>query len=896
MTEPMLPPPGDARSLWVLDLSGYVFRAYHALPSLTTSDGRPVHVVHGLAQMLHKLVERHRPLRLVAAMDTAGPSFRKEIYPDYKANRPPPPEDLLAQFEEVERLVDAFRIPRVGVPGFEADDVVATLVERARAEGLSVVVLSADKDLLQLVGPDVLVYDSMRGRLSGPGEVEARYGVPPARLRDLLALMGDGSDNVPGVPSVGVKTAAKLLRRFGSLEALYRHLQEVKRPALRRRLEEYEAQARLSQQLVTLRSDVPIDVDPAALSWQGPDPTALRALYERLQMRSLLRRLPKEEPDAPRKASSRQASLPGVGDVVVERWSVQDVPERLETLRGPVACVPALDGADPLRARLLGVAFSDGRRCGFVSASAATLWRALAEEHRDVEFVTAGLKALLHALAGDTTPSVELDVTLADYLLDPDRSGHDVEALARRRLGEELPPWPHTPRKGEQASLAVGEDASADDYAEPTGRRAVAAARLAPELREALRREGLREVLEELELPLAGVLARMERWGIRLDIERLEAIEEEIRGRMEALERRAHELAGQPFNVRSPRQLERILFDELGLPVLKKTKTARSTDHEVLEELSRHHELPAVVLEHRRLAKLDGTYLQALPRQVDPHDGRIHTRFHQDVAATGRLSSSDPNLQNIPVRSEWGQRIREAFVPREGWGLLSADYSQIELRILAHLSEDPLLCEAFREGRDVHRLTASALFGVPPDAVSKEQRGAAKTVNYAVIYGQTDFALARNLRISRAEAKRYIEAFFTRYEGVARLLDALVEEGRRSGVVRTMSGRLRRVGDLRSRDARRRQAAERVARNTPIQGSAADLLKRAMIDVDRAIRREGLQARMLLTVHDELLFEAPPEEREPLQRLVRERMEGAAALRVPLVVDMGWGDSWGAAK
>ncbi len=893
MSEPTLPPPGDDRTLWVLDLSGYVFRAYHALPPLSTSDGRPVHVVHGLAQMLHKLLERRRPVRLAAAMDTEGPSFRKEMYPDYKANRPPPPADLVAQFEEVDRLVDAFGIPRLLAPGFEADDVVATLVARARAAGLRTVALSADKDLLQLVGPDVLLYDSMRDRLFGPAQVEARYGVGPAQFRDLLALMGDGSDNVPGVPSVGVKTAAKLLRRFGSLQSLYERLEDVERPALRRKLREHEAMARLSQALVTLREDVPVAFDPGSARWSGPDTTALRALYERLQLWSLLRRLPSEDGREP------NVSVKGAAETVqVVRWSLEELTARLAAWQGPVACVPALDGPDPLRARLLGVAFSDGRATGFVAAEPAAFRSALASARSGKEgLVTGGLKEALQALGLEDGVGVTLDVSLADYLLDPDRHGHRIEQVARRRLGEDPTPWPHTPRKGEQASLAVdGEEADRDAYAEAAGQRALAAARLASELSEALDREGLRSVLEELELPLASVLARMERWGIRLDVARLEALSSQVRERMDALERRAHELAGHGFNVNSPRQLERILFDELGLPVLKKTKTARSTDHEVLEELSQHHELPAVVLEHRQLAKLDGTYLQALPRQVDPSDGRIHSRFHQDVAATGRLSSSDPNLQNIPIRGEWGPRIRAAFVPREGWGMLSADYSQVELRILAHLSEDPLLCEAFRQGRDVHRLTASALFGVTPEEADRTQRGVAKTVNYAVIYGQTDFALARSLRIRRPEAKRYIEAFFARYEGVARFLETLVEEGRRSGVVRTMSGRLRRVADLRSKDARRRQAAERVARNTPIQGSAADLLKRAMIDVDRAIREEGLSARMLLTVHDELVFEAPPEERDVLQRLVRERMEGAASLRVPLVVDVGWGGSWGEAK
>ena len=905
MTEAKLPAPGDERTLWVLDLSGYVFRAYHALPPLTTSEGRPVHVVHGLAQMLHKLAERRRPVRLVAAMDTAEPSFRKELFAEYKANRPPPPEDLVAQFEEVERLVDAFRIPRLAVPGYEADDVVATLVRRARQQGLKVVVLTADKDLAQLVGPDVVLYDSMRERVTGPEEVRQRFGVGPEQLGDLLALMGDSSDNVPGVPSVGPKTAAKLLEQFGSLEGIYAHLDEVSRPSLRKKLAEHEAEARLSRELVALRDDVPIDVDPASLRWPGPDEAALARLYERLEMRRLLERLGASGDGKGEGKTDPEAGADGdATPTPVRISSPKEAAERLTRGSGPLATA-ATAASGPLRDPLLGVGFADVGARWFVACGreeAADLLRRWLASERAVSGHLKGLlqAAGLDAAAGQPPAGPLLDVPLADYLLEPDRHGHTLEAVARRRLHEEAPPWPHEPAKGRQTTLAVDEPSETElpleRYAEAAAARASLAVRLAGPLQAELREAGVQAVLRDLELPLAPILARMERTGIRLDVQRLRAISEEIAARMAELEARAHELAGHPFNVQSPRQLERILFDELGLPVVKKTKTARSTDHEVLEELAAYHELPAVVLEHRQLAKLEGTYLRALPRQVDPADGRLHTRFHQDVAATGRLSSSDPNLQNIPVRGTWGPRIRAAFVPREGWGMLSADYSQIELRLLAHLSGDELLCEAFREGRDVHRMTASALFDVPPEQVTREQRAAAKTVNYAVIYGQTDFALAKNLGIPRAEAKRYIEAFFRRYEGVARYLEHVVEEGRRTGVVRTMRGRLRRVADLRSKDARRRQAAERVARNTPIQGSAADLLKQAMIDVDRALRAEGLQARMLLTVHDELVFEAPPEEREPLTELVRRCMTGAARLDVPLVVDVGWGPSWGEAK
>ena len=928
-----LPAAGDAATLYVLDLSGYVFRAYHALPPMSSSKGEPTNAVLGVTQMLLKLVQQQRPRLLAVAMDSRGPSFRKDRYPAYKANRPPPPPDLSQQMERCRQVVEAYGIPTFAQAGAEADDLIATLVHKARERDLKVVVVSADKDLLQLVGDGVLMFDSMRGRVFDAAETEAKLGVPPQQVRDLLALTGDASDNVPGVPSVGPKTAQALLAEFGDLDGIYAHLADVKRVSLRKKLEENRDSAYLSRDLVTLLDRMDLEFDVDALRFGGADTAALRSLFVELEFERLL----KELDAAGAKGPSGAAAGADPGDALDARGtagtatgpaSASAIPvdillttAQLDALAARLRAAGALsfylvcEPDDARRGLLVGLAFSsDGERAAYIPIGHSYLGMpaqlglgevlkslggllgdpAYPKRCADLKEATAALKAHGQELVG-----VDMDTMLASYVLDPERRGHGIEEVARTALdldvGPAIAPPPARGRGNARQPAGTLSQVPVEDVAGPAGLRAAVVQRATSPLRARAERDGVLSLLTDLELPLAEVLAEMEMIGFRLDVALLVELGKEVDEELHRLEGLCHELAGGPFNVASPRQLETILFDQLGLPVIKKTKTARSTDHAVLEELAPLHALPRTILDHRTLAKLKSTYLDTLPRQIDAKTGRVHTRINQAVAATGRLSSSDPNLQNIPIRTELGARVRNAFIAREGWSILSADYSQIELRVLAHLSGDEALVEAFQQEADVHQRTAQALFGVAAEAVTREMRGQAKTVNFAVIYGQTEFALARNLGIERREAARYIEAFFVKYAGVSRYMEALVEEARSQGEVRTLLGRRRRLPDIHSKNRGLRQAAERIARNTPIQGSAADIMKLAMVRIHRELADRKLESRMLLTVHDELIFEVPPAEREEMADLVREQMARALPLSVPLVVDQGFGASWGEA-
>lgn len=885
-----LPAKGQDDTLYLLDLSSYVFRAYHALPPLSSSRGEPTHAVHGVTAMLQKLVKEQDPAFFAVAIDAPGPSFRKKIFEGYKANRPPTPPDLKSQMQRVLQIVEAWEIPTIGLEGYEADDVIATIVAKARAQGLKVVVVSADKDLLQLVEEGVLMYDSMRERVFGSSETEGKMLVPPSKVRDLLALTGDTSDNVPGVPSVGPKTAAKLLDRFGDLDGIYEHLDEVK-GKLKERLEAHRADAFLSRDLVSLHDDLPLDFSAESCRMGPGDNDRLRALFLELELTNAMRQL---EP---------VSRAPTAVQTILDADSLEAF---LKALRddGEMAIRLCLDVDDSHRGRLVGFALA-GKNAGSAyiplghrridapaqihEGVAMPMLRALIEDG-SIRKVGADLKSVHVALArhGIELRGADFDITIASYLLEPGRHGHAPYDVLRAELGVELP----AQKKGTQEGADLEE---VSVVAERLGREASLFLQASGLLRPRMEHGDFRRLMYELEMPLADVLARLELIGIRLDLDLLAELAASAGEELEALEARAHALAGESFNLGSPRQLETILFDRLGLPVIKKTKTARSTDHQVLEELAGLHELPAVILEHRSIAKLKGTYLDALPVQVSEETGRIHTRFNQVTTATGRLSSSDPNLQNIPIRTALGRRIREAFIPDDDWLLCAADYSQIELRLLAHFSQDEALVEAYTTGEDVHTRTAMALFDVAADEVSKEQRARAKTVNFAVLYGQTQFALARNLRIDRGEAQRYIDAFFERYAGVERYMQEVVEEARASGYVTTLLGRRRALPDLRSSNHNLRSAAERMARNTPLQGTAADIMKQAMVTIDAQMRSASLNAKMLLTVHDELVFEVPPGEREAMEKLVVEGMEGAAELSVPLTVEVGWGTTWGAA-
>lgn len=913
----VLPAPLAEDVLYIVDISGYVFRAFFALPPLTNEKGEPTGALYGVTSMLLKLVREQKPAMLAVVMEGQGKAFRKEIYADYKANRPPAPPDLKSQMGRVREIAAAYAIPCYEQEGTEADDVIATLTKAARARGHRVVIVSADKDLLQLVGDGVLMLDTMRGTTFGPKETFEKMGVLPSQVRDYLALTGDSSDNVPGVPSVGPKTASELLHSYGSLDGIYEHLAEIKKKALLGKLTEHKALAYLSRDLVTLKDDFAIPYDPAALRYGGWDEAALRALYKELGFVRLLDQL--GPPNAVAVASNNQAAVGSERKVAAPKTAlpemrvITDLSELnawVESLKsqGTFALCCAVEHEEPIAGGLVGIGVSNEKEAAYLPVGHSylgcpsqlplndtlRLLKPLLED-ASAPKLSSNKKRDTIALAhhGVTLAGVVFDTMLASYLIDPDLRGHDIAEIVLRRENRELARYESVAGKG-KTEHALGES-SFDEVLPYVIAQTCEVFAQHPGLAAELEQHKLTSVLSDLELPLAGVLAGVERTGVRCDVDKLRALSRTVDKELVALEKKCFELAGHEFNVNSPRQLETILFDELKLPVIERTKTARSTNADVLEELAVMHDLPAAILEQRSLAKLKGTYLDALPRQVNPRTGRIHTKFEQAVAATGRLSSNDPNLQNLPIRTEIGRAIRDAFVADPGYLIFAADYSQIELRVLAHLSGDEALSSAFAENADVHVRTAQALFGVDASGVTREMRAAAKTVNFAVIYGQTQFALARNLRIARGEASRYIKAFFERYHGVRAYLDQLVAEARETGEVRTLFGRRRLVRDITAKNHAVRSGAERIAQNTPIQGSAADIMKRAMVRTAEAISREGMQTRMLLTVHDELVFEVPEGERERLEPLVRSAMEGAASLNVPLVVDGGWGDSWGKA-
>jgi DNA polymerase I len=883
-TPARLPEKGDDDVLYVIDISSFIFRAYHALPPLSNSRGEPTHAVKGVTQMLKKLVDERAPRRVVVAMDSKQPSFRKDLFDGYKANRPPPPPDLSQQIERVRQLVTAWGMNPHGLAGVEADDIIATCVKRANEAGLRTVIVSADKDLLQLVNGGVVMYDTMRDKVFGRAETVEKMGVPPEQVRDLLALMGDSSDNIPGVPSVGAKTAAKYLASYGSLDGLYENLDKIKGKT-GEKLAEHRDQAYLSRELVSLRDDVELPFDPAECVYEGGDVPELRRIFAELEFTALLASLDTGERDveAHYAAVRDEAELVRVLNAVRERAALG------------LHCL--VDGGNPHRERAVGIGLSMGAAVGhyvpFTETTLAHLRPVL--ENSLIRKISDDLKRDELALRreGIKLRGHAFDTMLSSYVIDPGRHGHGIEEVARAELGAELPTEEGVLGRGaKRRRVSEATEAEATTLA---CSRADYAQRIAETVGDRMTKKPYDALYFGLELPLTHVLAEIEATGMRVDVSMLEAMSTKVEADLARLEKRCHELAGRPFNVGSPRQLEAVLFDELGLPVQKKTKTGRSTDQTVLEDLSLLHDLPATILELRSLSKLKSTYLDLLPREVNPSTGRIHTCFNQAVAATGRLSSSDPNLQNIPIRTEIGRKIRDAFIPRDGFVMVSADYSQIELRILAHLSRDAALLAAYAEHRDVHAQTAAALFGVPESQVDREMRGRGKTVNFAVIYGQTEFALARNLRIDRAEARRYIDAFFERYEGVARYMDEAVRSARETGYATTLMERRRSVADIRSENRNLRMAAERVARNTPIQGTAADIIKRAMIEVFEAMRRAKMESRMLLTVHDELVFEAPESELAELEAMAQREMQNAARLDVPLVVEVGHGPSWGAA-
>ena len=887
-----------SNTVFLIDGSSQMYRAYHAIRGLTAPDGRPTNAVFGFVNMLRKLIADHRPPLIAAAFDVRGPTFRNELAADYKANRAPMPPDLREQVPHVHEACAALGVPVLTHETFEADDVIGALAVRARAAGFEVAIVTGDKDFFQLVGDGVSVFNPRDpGTWYDAAGVEEKFGVRPERVIDVLALMGDSVDNVKGVPGIGEKGARELIAAHGALDDLLERTADVQRKRYRTALEKHADEARRSRDLVTIRTDVPLEFEPDALRYRGPSPKRCFALFTALGFRTLVAEY------APTAATVEK-------DYGVVR-SAADLAALLDAAgsAGRVGLAVVADGADAMRAGLVGIALSAGpRHARYVPLGHRTLGAgdglapdaalgALAKPLADAGLAKIGhdLKraALVLGRHGVTLDGFDLDTLIAGYLLDATRPGLDLRDLALEEIGYKAISLEEVVGKGAKAPGLA--DVPVDAVVEYAGERSDLALQAAERLAPRLAADGLERLYRDVELPLVPVLVDLERAGVRLDTGALAAQSVAMAEQLSALQAEIHALAGEPFNVNSPRQLGTILFDKLQLPSSKRTgKTkAASTSVAVLEELAAAHELPRKVLEWRALAKLKGTYADALPQLVNPDTGRLHTSFSQAVAATGRLSSHDPNLQNIPIRTAVGREIRAAFTAPPGSVLISADYSQIELRVLAHLSGDPNLKDAFERGEDIHGRTALHVFGADSGLDPHELRRRAKIINYALLYGKTAFTLSKDVGVTKKAAQTFIDAYFEGFPAVRAYLDRTLDAARETGVVTTMFDRRRRVPEIASRNAQLRGAAERVAVNMPIQGSAADVLKRAMIDVHAALPPG---ARMILTVHDELLFEAPEADAREVADLVRARMESAVELSVPLTVDVGIGRNWKEAK
>jgi len=911
------------RQLFLVDGYALIYRAFFAMISrpLRTSRGENTSAAWGVANFLHRLTERYRPA-YVAWVHDAGTSFRAEIYPEYKATREKLDDELQADFdrsvERIEELLEAFRVPLVEVDGYEADDVIGTLATRAAAVGLQAVIVSGDKDFYQLIGPQVALLNPGRRGPAGveeqwvdPSNAVERLGVPPEQVVDFLALVGDSSDNIPGVRGVGEKTARKLLEEYGDLDTVLAHAGDVSGKRAREALLADADNARLSRDLVTIRRDVPVVFEPEDLRAREPDVERLQRLYTELEFHSLVPKI-ESAPAQPMPASPSHE--------VVSR--VQDVPRVLRQVRA--APLVALDAEttslDPLRADLVGFSLAvpggpawyfplghrlpDGelmqdRPPANLPPLSDEAMRPVVDLLQDPAVRKAGHNIkydwLVLRRAGIRLQGVAYDSMLASFVLDPGRRSHALDALMLEHLNEHLTTYAEVAGKG-KAERPFAEVPVEQAAAYCCG-DAVSVLRLAEYFAPQLETLALQPLLDEIEMPLVGVLVDMEWRGIAVDLAGLEALSRMFAAELRELEQTIHREAGTEFNINSTPQLRHVLFEKLGLPVLKRTKTGASTDADVLSELAAMgFPLPALLLDYREVSKLRSTYVDALPQRVNPDTGRIHTSFSQTGAATGRLSSSDPNLQNIPVRTPRGEQIRRCFVPAPGAAFVVADYSQIELRLLAHLSGDPAFVEAFRRGGDIHRETAAIIFGVPLTDVTAEMRARAKTINFATIYGQGPFALSRQLGITQDEAREFIDLYFERFAGVRGFLDECVARARRLGYAETLFGRRRYIPELKDRNFNMRAFGERVAMNSPLQGSAADLIKRAMIRLAAALAEAESAGGILLQVHDELVVEAAEDGVDVVVHLVQREMEGAAELAVPLVVDVGVGSNWLDAK
>ena len=884
----------EIKTLYLIDGSAYIYRAYHAIRGLSNSKGLPTNAIFGFTRMLIKLIEDRSPAYAVMFFDAKGPTFRHELYKDYKANRPRMPEDLALQVPIIKDVTHGFNLPVIEQQGYEADDLIGTVAQLAEEAGYAVVMVTGDKDFVQLVTEKAVIWDPMKDEIIDIQVIQERFGLNPSQMVDVMGLCGDKSDNVPGVPGIGMKTALALIKAHGSLEAIYENVEQITKKKQKENLIQYKEQAFLSRDLIRIDKSVPVAFNADDYQSVEPDKEKLTELFKELEFSQLQKTY--GSASKPRKKDYR--AVLDKSDLVTLIDNIKEV--------DLIAIDTETTSTNPIQAELIGISLAFLEDNAFYIPFGHTSADAVGQidtrevldmlkpilESSDIKKVGQNIKYdwIVLSQHGIELDGVVFDTMLASYLINPSKRAHNLDQIALDFLNHKTTTFTDVFEKGMKSFAQVPLEKAIPYACEDADVTLMAHFILGPELDKI----GLTELFQTVEMPLVPVLMRMEKKGISVDETKLRELSKSFENRLEQLEKDIHALAGEPFNINSPQQLGRILFEKLKLPVQKKTKkkTGYSTDVNVLTVLARQHELPALVLEHRTLVKLKSTYADALIQLINPQTGRIHTSFNQTITATGRLSSSDPNLQNIPIRTEEGREIRRAFVARKGWTLLSADYSQVELRLLAHCSNDRILIQAFQEGEDIHTRTAAEVFQVSKESVTSELRRQAKAINFGIIYGMSPFGLARQLDISQKMAKIYIDNYFARYEGVYHFLEQTKKEAFDSMKTSTLMNRIRLLPDIRSSNVNVRQFAERMAVNTPIQGSAADLIKMAMIRIDESLQKNRFKTAMLLSVHDELLFEVPPYELEQVKELIRDLMEGIWDLKVPLKINMGWGDNW----
>jgi DNA polymerase-1 len=882
--------------IYLIDGTAYIYRAYHAIRGLSNSRGLPTNAIFGFTRMLMKLMEDRSPQYVAMFFDAKGPTFRHEMYKDYKANRPPMPEEMVVQLPYIKKITAAFNLPIIEMPGFEADDLIGTTARLAEKEGYSIVIVTGDKDFMQLVTDKTAIWDPMKDTTIGLQSIKEKFGIEPHQMIDVQGLSGDTSDNIPGVPGIGPKTALSLIKTYCSMQGIYEKLDTLTQKKQRENLENFKDQAFLSRELVTINTRVPVSLDPAKFKVAAPERKKLSELFKNLEFRQLQQAFP-EQADL---SSKDYQAITNIADL-------QKLVSGLETAER-FALDTETTSTNPMQANLVGLSFAVCAHQAFYIPCAHNYLGAPKQldlqtvldrlrpvlENPQIEKIGQNIKYdwMILARHGINLAGVAFDTMLASYLLDPSKRAHNLDQIALDFLDHKTITFEQVAGKGKNAVLfsQVALDKATPYACEDADITFMAYDVLNPKLKEL----GLDKLMASVEMPLVPVLMQMEMRGTGLDVTRLHELSRSFKQQLDALEGSIYGLAGESFNINSSQQLGRILFEKLKLPVQKKTKkkTGFSTDVNVLTTLAEYHKLPALILKHRTLAKLKSTYTDALIELVNPRTGRIHTSYNQTVTATGRLSSSDPNLQNIPIRTEEGRKIRRAFIPRRDWHLVSADYSQVELRILAHYSDDDILIKAFMEDEDIHTRTACEVFQVTPELLTAELRRQAKAINFGIIYGMSAFGLSKQLEISRKMAQTFIDQYFDRYSGVKRFLEQTIAEARHTRQTSTLLGRIRILTDINSSNHIIRQAAERTAINTPIQGSAADLIKVAMIQVNQALSEKKLKSAMLLTVHDELVFEVPPDELKAVTRLVKEIMEGVWELKVPLKINIAHGHNW----